>query len=79
MLTRLSTADLTEGFYSVRELADLLRISTTTVYRKYEQGILPGTPVGGRVVFSKKAIAEWLTANSQQNQAVAPKGIRGRQ
>jgi excisionase family DNA binding protein len=79
MPNNFSVADLAEGFYTVRELAELLRISTTTVYRKYEQGILPGTPVGGRVVFNKKAIAEWLAANSQQNQAAASKGNGGRQ
>ena len=62
----LSIEDLEAGFFTVKELAALLRISMITVYRRYETGKLPGgQKCGGRLIFSKRAIATWIASNSQ--------------
>ncbi len=69
MRNHFAVDDLAAGFYTVPELAELLRISTITVYRMHERGVLPGTTLGGRVIFSKKAVADWLAANSKAGQS----------
>lgn len=56
--------DLSEGFYTVAELAELLRSSPVTIYRQYERKLLPGTKLCGRIIFSRKMIAAWLSAHS---------------
>ena len=67
-----SIKDLDAGFLTVRELATLLRISTITVYRRYETGKMPGgQKCGGRVIFSKRAIATWIASNSKEERSSA--------
>jgi excisionase family DNA binding protein len=56
--------DLDAGFFTVAELAALTRSSTVTIYRQFEKGLIPGTKLGGRIIFSRKKIAAWLTAHS---------------
>lgn len=68
MPSPIAIEDLSAGFYSVPELADLLRISRTTVYRNHERGVLRGISLGGRIIFSKRAVADWLAYNSKADQ-----------
>ena len=56
--------DLEAGFFTVAELAALTRSSPITVYRHFEKGLIPGTKLGGRIIFSKRQIAAWLSAQS---------------
>jgi excisionase family DNA binding protein len=56
--------DLDAGFLTVDELATLTRSSPVTVYRNFEKGLIPGTKLGGRIIFSRKKIAAWLTDHS---------------
>jgi len=56
--------DLEAGFYIVHELAALTRSSPETVYRNFEKGLIPGIKLGGRIIFSKRQIAAWLSAQS---------------
>jgi predicted DNA-binding transcriptional regulator AlpA len=54
-------AELEAGFYIVPELAALLRVSPVTVYRRWKNDQIPGgRKCGGRLIFSKRAIAEWI-------------------
>ena len=56
--------DLEAGFFTVAELAALTRSSPVTIYRQFEKGIIPGAKLGGRIIFSKRQIAAWLSARS---------------
>ena len=56
--------DLEAGFFTVAELAALTRSSPVTIYRQFEKGLIPGAKLGGRIIFSKRQIAAWLSARS---------------
>ena len=56
--------DLEAGFFTVAELATLTRSSPVTIYRQFEKGLIPGTKLGGRIIFSKRQIVAWLSARS---------------
>jgi excisionase family DNA binding protein len=43
-----------------REVADLLRVSTRTVYRAINEGALPAIRVGRRVVVPRRALERLL-------------------
>jgi len=60
----LDAEDLETGFFTVAELATLTRSSPVTIYRQFEKGLIPGTKLGGRIIFSKRQIAAWLSARS---------------
>lgn len=49
------------GYYTTREVADLLRIKPESVTRMHRRGDIPrGTRVGNSLVFPIKEIREWL-------------------
>lgn len=70
--------DLEAGFFTVAELAALTRSSPVTIYRQFEKGLIPGAKLGGRIIFSKKQIAAWLSDRSSGPALVSHdgKGVR---
>lgn len=56
--------DLEAGFYTAPELSTLTRKGLGSIYRDFEKGLIPGIKLGGRIIFSKRHIAAWLSARS---------------
>ncbi len=44
---------------TIEQLAEYLKISTSTLYKQVQDGRLPGQKVGKRWRFHKEAIDEW--------------------
>jgi len=49
--------------YTVKEVAEFLKVSTMTIYRLTEKNTLKFKKVGGQLRFTKKDIAEYLNVN----------------
>lgn len=47
-------------YFSVKEVAFLLRCSTKTIYRKIEERTLPSTKIGGKILISKRDLEEYI-------------------
>jgi excisionase family DNA binding protein len=46
----------------VDEVAALLRVSTTTIYRECQKGTIPYFKIAGSLRFDRSDITEWLAA-----------------
>jgi putative molybdopterin biosynthesis protein len=53
-------------FLDVKELADLLRIKTRTVYEIVSQGRIPYRKAGDRTIFLLDEILEWTRPNEKR-------------
>jgi len=53
-------------FLNVKELAELLRIKTRTVYEMVSQGRIPYRKVGDRTIFLLDEILEWTRPNAKR-------------
>ena len=58
--------DVRPKFLNVRELAELLRIKTRTVYEMVSQGRIPYRKVGDRTIFLLDEILEWTRPNAKR-------------
>ena len=56
---RVGADELRPTFLTVKELADLLRIKTRTVYEMVSQGRIPYRKAGDRTIFLLDEILEW--------------------
>jgi len=56
------SATLSEPLLSVRAAAELLNVSSRTVYDLVANGELPHVRVGGQIRFVPEALEEWLRA-----------------
>jgi excisionase family DNA binding protein len=64
-----STRDATsfdDPLLTVGEIADLLRVHHTTVYRLAKRGQIPGFKVGSDWRFSKRQILKWLAKRQKE-------------
>ena len=52
-----------QGLLTIKETAEYLRISSSTIYKLVEKGKIPGSRIGGSWRFSRKVLDDWL--NSQ--------------
>src|SRR5688572_3110498 len=59
-------------FLSVKELAELLRIKTRTIYEMVSQGRIPYRKVGDRTIFLLDEILEWTRPNAKREHAAIP-------
>lgn len=66
-----------QNFYTVKDVAALLKISTSSVYRYSEQGLFPCCKIGSNVRFTDEHIASFLAANpiATQKTATMPRTI----
>jgi excisionase family DNA binding protein len=53
-------------FLNVKELAELLRIKTRTVYEMVRQGRIPYRKAGDRTIFLLDEILEWTRPNAKR-------------
>ena len=53
-------------FLNVKELAELLRIRTRTVYEMVSQGRIPYRKAGDRTIFLLDEILEWTRPNAKR-------------
>jgi excisionase family DNA binding protein len=53
-------------FLNVKELAELLRIKTRTVYEMVSQRRIPYRKVGDRTIFLLDEILEWTRSNARR-------------
>lgn len=58
--------DVRPKFLNVKELADLLRIKTRTVYEMVSQGRIPYRKAGDRTIFLLDEILEWTRPNAKR-------------
>ena len=67
----MSTNQLSGGnspprFLNVKELSELLRIKTRTVYEMVSQGRIPYRKAGDRTIFLLDEILEWTRPNEKR-------------
>lgn len=53
-------------FMTVKECAELLKISTTTIYRLVRKGNLPGAKIGNQWRFSRGLIKKHVEGNIEK-------------
>jgi excisionase family DNA binding protein len=63
------TTTTAQPLLSVREAAELLRVSRRTVYTLVERDGLPAVRIGGLIRFVPSAVEEWLDAQRAGNTA----------
>jgi len=51
---------------TVKEVADLLKLHQTTVYKMIKSGELPAFKIGSDWRFHRSQIAEWLKSRTQK-------------
>ena len=54
--------------FTIGELAEYLKISKSTLYKRAEEGGLPGVKVGRHWRFHRGAVDEWLRRNPGHGQ-----------
>jgi len=51
-----------DNLLTVKEVAELLRVSTQTLYKMLEQGSIPALRIGNQWRFERQQVTDWLTA-----------------
>ena len=54
---------------NVNEVAELIGLSPTTIYKKAKKGDIPHTRLGGTIIFHRGVIDAWLRGELKQAQA----------
>ncbi|OAB46571.1 helix-turn-helix domain-containing protein [Paenibacillus antarcticus] len=54
---------------TVNEVAELISVSTTTIYAMVREKQVPHIKIRGRILFHREVIEAWLRGESQGNQA----------
>ena len=52
--------------YSLREAAELLGVSKSTLHRAIRAGVVPHVRIGRRIVIPAKALEDWLSARATE-------------
>ena len=63
---RSNTSEIRPKFLNVKELAELLRIKTRTVYEMVSQGRIPYRKAGDRTIFLLDEILEWTRPDAKR-------------
>ena len=63
---RVGSNEVCPKFLNVKELAELLRIKTRTVYEMVSQGRIPYRKAGDRTIFLLDEILEWTRPNAKR-------------
>ena len=63
---QVSTDEARPKFLNVKELAELLRIKTRTIYEMVSQGRIPYRKAGDRTIFLLDEILEWTRPNEKR-------------
>ncbi len=70
---RTEAASTMDPVLSVRELAEVLRLSDRTVYRLAQSGEIPGFKVGGSWRFSRTDVEDWMARQVSDTKKQAKK------
>jgi excisionase family DNA binding protein len=62
----MSALEQHQRFLTLREVAELVRISRTTVYGLARSGELPTVRVGGQIRVSRDALEKWLADSTRR-------------
>ena len=63
---QISTNNERPRFLDVKELSELLRIKTRTIYEMVSQGRIPYRKAGDRTIFLLDEILEWTRPNEKR-------------
>ena len=63
---RVGSNEVCPKFLNVKELAELLRIKTRTVYEMVSQGRIPYRKAGDRTIFLLDEILEWTRSDAKR-------------
>lgn len=63
---RTGSNEVRPKFLNVKEIAELLRIKTRTVYEMVSQGRIPYRKVGDRTIFLLDEILEWTRPDAKR-------------
>ena len=63
---RVGSNEVRPKFLNVKELAELLRIKTRTVYEMVSQGRIPYRKAGDRTIFLLDEILEWTRPDAKR-------------
>lgn len=55
-----------QSLMSIKEAADYLRVSSTTVYKLAQNGAIPATKVGGSWRFSRGLLDDWIAQSARK-------------
>ena len=66
-----------EELWTTREVANLLKASTSWVYKASEAGTLPCIRIGAMLRFDPRAIRAWLSGQAVAGPSVKLPGCRG--
>ena len=55
------------GVLTINEVADILRLHPTTIYRLVKRGELPGFKIGGNWRINRASLDVWLSADRPQH------------
>ena len=58
-----------EEMYTIREVAEMLKISVSSMYRYVEAGKFPHKKIGTNIRFTSEHINEFLENKNQENEA----------
>ena len=61
-------ADITDRLMRVEEVAEMLQLAPSTVYRLAAEGLMPSLKVCGVRRFSRKTILNWLETKTEKRQ-----------
>jgi excisionase family DNA binding protein len=67
-----------DQIYTIKELADRLRVHPTTIYRLLRQGRLPGFRVGSNWRFNPRAIEQWQSSQALETLVPVARGRKRR-
>jgi len=59
----------TKNVLTVAEVAEILRVHSTTIYRLVKRGELPGFKLGGNWRINRASLDLWLSAERPQHQS----------
>jgi len=57
---------LEPAVYTAEEMAQLLQVGITTIYRRAAEGDLPHIRFGRRLLFPKNKVTEWLAQELEE-------------
>ena len=58
---------MTDDIWTIKELADYLKLKEKTAYALVAKGEIPGFKVGGSWRFRQKDIDSWITEQQEKN------------
>jgi excisionase family DNA binding protein len=56
--------DVVDGFLTVDEACEFLRIRKSWLYQNHEHSKMPSHRIGRKLVFKKSELVEWVTAGA---------------